>query len=159
VRLDATRVGRDASRIADEVIAHLSGQLGADVTVIYRGENILRGFDDDVRLHVRKEMEKAGITVLTGCVVTKVDKHGEAFTTHLSNGSSIASDNHFDQIAYFPAQSKHLLAGPTGIFDYDGAIFPSLWNNGANTKNFNAYLRYYISDHRPMWVQLKPEAQ
>ena len=31
VRLDATRVGRDASQIADEVIAHLSGLLGADV--------------------------------------------------------------------------------------------------------------------------------
>ncbi|MBV5271423.1 MAG: FAD-dependent oxidoreductase, partial [Afipia sp.] len=66
--------------------------LGADVTVIYRGENILRGFDNDVRAHVRSEMEKSGITVLTGCIVTKVEKHGEAFTTHLSNGSSIASD-------------------------------------------------------------------
>ncbi|MBR0790096.1 DUF499 domain-containing protein [Bradyrhizobium manausense] len=33
VRLDSTRVGRDASRIADEVIAHLAGQMGADVTV------------------------------------------------------------------------------------------------------------------------------
>jgi hypothetical protein len=31
--LDATRVGRDASRIADEVIAHLSGLVGANVTV------------------------------------------------------------------------------------------------------------------------------
>ncbi|WP_293395658.1 Swt1 family HEPN domain-containing protein [Nevskia sp.] len=31
--LDATRVGRDASRIADEVIAHLSGLVGATVTV------------------------------------------------------------------------------------------------------------------------------
>ncbi len=30
---DATRVGRDASRIADEVIAHLSGLVGAKVTV------------------------------------------------------------------------------------------------------------------------------
>jgi predicted AAA+ superfamily ATPase len=33
VTLDATRVGRDASRIADEVIAHLSGLVGAKVTV------------------------------------------------------------------------------------------------------------------------------
>jgi hypothetical protein len=33
VRLDPERVGRDASRIADEVIAHLVGQLGAQVTV------------------------------------------------------------------------------------------------------------------------------
>jgi hypothetical protein len=33
VRLDPARVGRDASRIADEVIAHLAGQVGAEVTV------------------------------------------------------------------------------------------------------------------------------
>ena len=33
VQLDPTRVGRDASRIADEVIAHLAGQIGAEVTV------------------------------------------------------------------------------------------------------------------------------
>jgi len=66
--------------------------LGADVTVVYRGDNILRGFDNDVRAHVRREMETAGITVLTGCTVTAVEKHGEVFTSHLSSGSSIASD-------------------------------------------------------------------
>jgi glutathione reductase (NADPH) len=65
---------------------------GSDVTVIYRGDNILRGFDEDVRKHARAEMEKRGITILTGCTVNKVDKHGHEFTTHLSNGSSIASE-------------------------------------------------------------------
>ena len=33
VKLDPARVGRDASRIADEVIAHLAGQVSAEVTV------------------------------------------------------------------------------------------------------------------------------
>ena len=33
VSLDAARVGRDASRIADEVIAHLAGLVGSEVTV------------------------------------------------------------------------------------------------------------------------------
>ncbi|ARA93108.1 AAA+ family ATPase [Rhodothermaceae bacterium RA] len=33
VRLDPTRTGRDAGRIAEEVIAHLTGQVGAEVTV------------------------------------------------------------------------------------------------------------------------------
>ena len=65
---------------------------GADVTVIYRGDNILRGFDEDVRIHVRAEMEKQGITILTGCTVNRIDRHRQEFTTHLSNGSSIASD-------------------------------------------------------------------
>ncbi len=31
--LDATRVGRDAGRVAEEVIAHLTGLVGATVTV------------------------------------------------------------------------------------------------------------------------------
>src|SRR6185312_4114574 len=65
---------------------------GSDVTVIYRGDNILRGFDDDVRAHVRSEMEKEGITILTGCTVRSVEKHGKDYTSHLSNGSSVASD-------------------------------------------------------------------
>ena len=32
-QLDPARVGRDASRIADEVLAHLTGQVGAEVSV------------------------------------------------------------------------------------------------------------------------------
>ena len=65
---------------------------GSDVTLIYRGDNILRGFDDDVRVHLRAEMEKQGITILTGCTVNAIDRHGQEFTSHLSNGSSVASD-------------------------------------------------------------------
>ena len=33
VRLDPARVGRDAGRIAEEVIVHLAGQPGAEITV------------------------------------------------------------------------------------------------------------------------------
>ena len=65
---------------------------GSDVTLVYRGDNVLRGFDEDVRSHVRSEMEKEGITILTGCIVNRVEKHGKEFTSHLSGGSSIASD-------------------------------------------------------------------
>jgi glutathione reductase (NADPH) len=65
---------------------------GSDVTLVYRGDNILRGFDEDVRAHVRAEMEKEGITILTGCTVNKIDKRARDFTAHLSNGSSIAAD-------------------------------------------------------------------
>jgi glutathione reductase (NADPH) len=68
---------------------------GSNVTVVYRGDNILRGFDEDVRAHVRAEMEKQGITILTGCTITgveKVERKAEEFVTHLSSGSSIASE-------------------------------------------------------------------
>src|ERR1700742_5153929 len=59
---------------------------GSDVTVVYRGDNVLRGFDEDVRAHVRAEMERQGITILIGCTVNKVDKPGKEFVSHLSNG-------------------------------------------------------------------------
>jgi hypothetical protein len=49
VTLDASRVGRDAGRIADEVIAHLTGLVGSDVTVTLEIEaNIPSGVPDNV---------------------------------------------------------------------------------------------------------------
>ncbi|WP_420133755.1 glutathione-disulfide reductase [Rhodopseudomonas sp.] len=66
--------------------------LGSDVTVVYRGDNVLRGFDEEVRAHVRTEMERAGITILTGCTVARVEKPGDEVISHLSSGSSVASD-------------------------------------------------------------------
>jgi len=76
---------------------------GSDVTVVYRGDNILRGFDEDVRVHLRAEMEKQGITILTGCTVDKIDKHGHEFTSHLSNGSSVGSDQVMFAIGRHPS--------------------------------------------------------
>jgi hypothetical protein len=43
VTLDASRVGRDAGRIADEVIAHLSGLVGSEVTVTLEIEATVPG--------------------------------------------------------------------------------------------------------------------
>ena len=49
VSLDPNRVGRDAGRIADEVIAHLVGLIGSDVTVTLEIEaNIPNGTPDNV---------------------------------------------------------------------------------------------------------------
>ena len=96
---------------------------GSDVTVIYRGDNILRGFDEDVRTHVRAEMEKQGITILTGCTVNKVDKHGKEFTTHLSNGSSIASD-----LVMF-AIGRHPNVANLGLEKAGVAINPQQWRH------------------------------
>jgi len=66
--------------------------LGSEVTLVYRGENILRGFDDDVREHLRIEMRKRGITVICGHTVAAVEKAGDELTTRLSDGSKIVSD-------------------------------------------------------------------
>jgi len=66
--------------------------LGSEVTQVYRGENILRGFDDDVREQLRNEMRKRGITVTCGHTVAAVEKSGDEFVTRLSDHSAIASD-------------------------------------------------------------------
>jgi len=66
--------------------------LGSEVTVVYRGENILRGFDDDVREHLRNEMQTRGIKVMCGHTVTAIDKAGDAFAVRLSDNSSIFCD-------------------------------------------------------------------
>ncbi len=66
--------------------------LGSEVTLVYRGDNILRGFDEDVRTHLRGEMEKRGITIITGRTVTEVAASGEAAPTQLSDGRWIDVD-------------------------------------------------------------------
>jgi len=49
-----------AGYIAVEFASIMNG-LGVDVTLMYRGDKILRGFDDDIRDHAHKEFEKKGI--------------------------------------------------------------------------------------------------
>jgi glutathione reductase (NADPH) len=66
--------------------------LGSKVTLVYRGENILRGFDDDVRAHLRAEMEKRGITVICGKTVAAVTPTQDTFTVKLSDNRAIEVD-------------------------------------------------------------------
>src|SRR5262249_13314356 len=66
--------------------------LGARVTIIYRGENILRGFDDDVRSQVRMHMERHGIKVITGCKVMAIEEMGTRFSVRFSKGFDQTAD-------------------------------------------------------------------
>lgn len=66
--------------------------LGSKVALIYRGENILRGFDDDVREHLRNELRARGITVTCGHTVVAIEKSGDEFITRLSDNSVITAD-------------------------------------------------------------------
>jgi len=66
--------------------------LGAQATVVYRGDNILRGFDDDVRAHLRSDMEKRGVRVLTGCTIAAIERTGSRFSAQLSNNSHLTAD-------------------------------------------------------------------
>ena len=66
--------------------------LGSEVTLVYRGENILRGFDDDVREHLRSEMQRRGIKVVTRQTVDSVEKVERGFCVTLSDRESFTVD-------------------------------------------------------------------
>jgi len=66
--------------------------LGSQVTLIYRGENILRGFDDDVRAHLRMDMEKHGVRVVTGSTVAAIEPAGGHYSVRLSSGNHVSAD-------------------------------------------------------------------
>lgn len=48
--------------------------LGAEVTLSYRGDELLRGFDDDLRRHLRTELEAKGIRVLLRHEVSAIER-------------------------------------------------------------------------------------
>jgi len=66
--------------------------LGSEVTLVYRGENILRGFDDDVRTHLRTEMERRGIKVLCKRIVESVEKVDHGLCVELSDHDDVIVD-------------------------------------------------------------------
>ena len=67
-------------------------------------------------------------------------------------GSAIASDNQYDQLAFFPGATKDRFTGACSVFDFDGAVFQDLWAQRTPTQ-FRDYVRYHLSDHRPLWAE------
>ena len=67
--------------------------LGAQVTQLYRGEQVLRGFDVDVRNFVAAEMRKKGVDVRTGVDVERIERVEGALQVHLRDGAVIDADS------------------------------------------------------------------
>ena len=66
--------------------------LGCDVTLVYRGEKILRGFDEDVQEHLMRELGLRGIRILTRKIVKAVEKVDHGFDVCLSDNEQILVD-------------------------------------------------------------------
>ncbi len=93
-------------------------------------------------------------------IFTALTKRGLQVPLHSTRiASAIASDNQYDQIAFFPGRVKKRYQ-TSGVFDFDGAVFANYWReldqrhsiDKARTL-FCDYLRYHLSDHRPLWAQ------
>jgi glutathione reductase (NADPH) len=72
--------------------AHIFHGLGAKVSLVYRGEKPLRGFDDCLRDALCQSMKSRGIEVLLGCEFTKVEKQGDHLHAETNKGAIIECD-------------------------------------------------------------------
>ena len=77
--------------IACEFASIFNG-LGAKVTQLYRGELVLRGFDDEVRAFLSAEMVKAGVNLRLGCDVVSVSRADDGMHVTINSGEVIVAD-------------------------------------------------------------------
>lgn len=63
--------------------------LGVEVTQLYRGEQILRGFDRDLRDRLAHEMRGKGIDLRTETCVTTIEKTDSGVRLHLTDGGTL----------------------------------------------------------------------
>ena len=66
--------------------------LGVDTTLLYRGPQVMRGFDEDVRNHLSDEMAKRGILLILGAEHQRIEKVDGGVINHLSNGIECHTD-------------------------------------------------------------------
>jgi glutathione reductase (NADPH) len=67
--------------------------LGVDVTLVYRGPNLLRGFDEDVRAHLVDELRRKGLKVALACQHERIEKRADGvLVSHLSEGLRLESE-------------------------------------------------------------------
>jgi glutathione reductase (NADPH) len=72
--------------------AHIFHGLGSHVSLVYRGDKPLRGFDDDMRTALCESMSSRGLEVLLGCEFTKVEKRGDCLHAETNKGAVIECD-------------------------------------------------------------------
>ncbi|MBI1239160.1 MAG: glutathione-disulfide reductase [Alphaproteobacteria bacterium] len=131
--------------IAIEFACMLRG-LGAEVTLVYRGDGILRGFDQDLRPLMSAEMAARGIRIVLNTVFERVDLKGTERHVRLKTGETLIADEVLMAVGRVPA-TKDLGLGAAGVaLDKNGAVMvddygctnvPSIWAVGDVTDRLN----------------------
>ncbi|WP_114391855.1 glutathione-disulfide reductase [Oleisolibacter albus] len=107
--------------IATEFACVFNG-LGAKVTQLYRGKQILRGFDRDIREFVSEEILKTGVDVRYNTVINRIEKSGDCLLATLSDGSVLECDAVLYAIGRHP-MSRGLGLEEVGVeLDGTGAV-------------------------------------
>jgi len=143
--LPAEIVIQGGGYIAVEFACIFAG-LGSRVKLVYRGENILRGFDDDVRSHVRTEMEMRGIEVIVGELVTAIHERDARYTVTLTGGRTISADRVMSAVGRKPnianlgieqAGIKTAPLGGIAVDAYSRTSVPNIYAIGDVTNRIN----------------------
>lgn len=87
-RLPDSAVIIGAGYIAVE-FAGIFNSLGVRTTIIHRGNQILRGFDHDLRDGLAEEMRKKGVDIRIEASVERVDKSGDHYELTLKDGDCL----------------------------------------------------------------------
>ncbi|HSH71930.1 MAG TPA: glutathione-disulfide reductase [Methylophilaceae bacterium] len=77
--------------IAVEFAGILHG-LGVDVEIFERNDKVLRGFDEDIRDFLIQEMTNKGIKFHFNVSVDRIEKHGNGFNVHTTEGKTVETD-------------------------------------------------------------------
>jgi glutathione reductase (NADPH) len=131
--------------IAVEFASIFNG-LGADVTLIYRGDKILRGFDYDLRDALTAAMTSRGIRIITGHVFTRIVKTQTGFSGHMTGGDIVEADQIMFAIGRSPNTAGLGLEGVGVKLRANGAVavegtwqtsVPSIYGVGDVTDRVN----------------------
>jgi glutathione reductase (NADPH) len=65
---------------------------GSEVVEIIRRGEVLRGFDEDIRVYLGQEMKGRGIDIRGNTQVARIDKHARGYTVTTTDGKRIDTD-------------------------------------------------------------------
>src|SRR6202453_4547910 len=93
--------------------ASLFQRLGSQVTMVVRGPNLLRGFDEDMRSGMRGAMANDGIVHRFGCTLTSIKKKPDgALRVTLSDSSVVEADQALIALGRNPDTKNLALEAP-----------------------------------------------
>jgi glutathione reductase (NADPH) len=72
--------------------ANIFSGFKSEVTLVIRGEEVLNGFDDDLRVDVAKEMRQRSITIHTRTELERIDKIQGGYTARTKAGAELSAD-------------------------------------------------------------------
>jgi glutathione reductase (NADPH) len=120
--------------------------LGSQVTLLHRGDKLLRGFDEDIRDALGEAYGKCGIRLALGRTVDRADRKNEAIAATLSDGSVIELDQVLVATGRRPNTAGLGLetagiavdaAGAIPVDGYSQTITPSIYAVGDVTNRAN----------------------